>query len=83
MKQALKKLLTVFLLYTLLSVVQRIVFVCLYATPDAGVGQWLSAFAHGLPLDLSIAGYLSAIPALLIVASLAGGGRWVSVAEKI
>lgn len=83
MKQAFKKLLTVFLLYTLLSVVQRIVFVCLYATSDVGAGQWLSAFAHGLPLDLSIAGYLSAIPALLIVASLAGGGRWVSVAEKI
>lgn len=83
MKQALKKLLVIFLLYTLLSVAQRAVFVALYSTPDAGFGQWLAAFVHGLPLDFSIAGYLSAVPSLMLVAALAGAGRWISVVGKV
>lgn len=31
--------------------------------------EWLKVMGHGLPLDLSLAGYLSAIPGLLFVAS--------------
>ena len=83
MKLALRKLLTIFVLYTLLSVVQRGVFVAVYGTPEAGPGLWFSAFVHGLSLDFSIAGYLSVIPSLLILASLAGCGKWVRIVEKI
>lgn len=83
MKLALRKLLTIFVLYTLLSVVQRVVFVAVYGTPEAGPGLWFSAFVHGLSLDFSIAGYLSVIPSLLILASLAGCGKWVRIVEKI
>lgn len=73
------------MLYTLLGVAQRAVFELIYAnvTAEAGIGLWLGAFLHGLPLDLSIAGYLSAIPALLIIAATAGAGRWETWAERI
>lgn len=64
---------------------QRAVFEAVYAkvTADAGIGLWLGAFLHGLPLDMSIAGYLSAIPAFLIIAATAGAGRWEIRAERI
>ena len=37
---------------------------------DANPADYLQVMLHGLPLDLSIAGYLSVIPALLQIVSL-------------
>lgn len=39
----------------------------LYA--DASLGDYFRVMWHGLPLDLSLAGYLTAIPAFLLIAS--------------
>ena len=60
--------------FTLLFVVQKPLFMLLTPTP---AGQnidnlFSSAFEvmwHGLPLDLSLAGYFTIIPALLLIAS--------------
>ena len=37
---------------------------------------------HGLPLDLSMAGYLTLLPALLITISIWGGAKWLKVVWK-
>ena len=39
----------------------------LYA--DTPIGDWFNVVYHGLPLDLSLAGYLSILPGLLFIAS--------------
>ena len=63
-----------YFIFTLLFVVQKPLFMLLTPTP---AGQnidnlFSSAFEvmwHGLPLDLSLAGYFTIIPALLLIAS--------------
>ena len=59
-------LLAIFGLWVLLFVLQKPVFLLLYT---GGLVQALSVMWHGLPLDLSMAGYLSAIPGLLLFVS--------------
>ena len=75
MKSACKKLILTFLLFVALFALQRGVFVAIYShiEPKAAASQWLGAFIHGLPLDLSMAGYLSIIPAILIIVAMT---RW-------
>ena len=38
--------------------------------PDASCADWFSVIWHGLPLDLSLAGYLTAIPGFLFITSV-------------
>lgn len=53
-------------------VVQKPLFMLYYSSRYADVAwsDWLSVPLHGLPLDLSVAGYLTAIPGLLLVVSV-------------
>lgn len=85
MRQAVKKLIVTFLIFTALSVLQRAVFVLCYHSlePDAAFTQWLACFLHGLPLDLSIAGYLTVIPALLITVETSIGSHRLRIADRI
>lgn len=50
---------------------------------DSGVMDWLAVMWHGLPLDLSMAGYLTAIPALLLIVSVFVDGKWIAWTLKI
>ncbi len=59
-------LLATFGLWTIIFTLQKPVFLLLYA---GGVTQALSVMWHGLPLDFSMSGYLSAVPALLLLVS--------------
>jgi phosphoglycerol transferase MdoB-like AlkP superfamily enzyme len=72
MKERIYGLIQTYLLYVLFFVVQKPLFMLfhhsLYA--DTTFGQWLQVMWHGLPLDLSLAGYLSAIPAILYILSV-------------
>lgn len=85
MKQAVSKLLLTFLIFTALSILQRAIFALCYHSlaPEAGFSMWLASFWHGLPLDLSIAGYLTAIPSLLITAETFTGSRELRIADRI
>lgn len=85
MKQAIKKLVVTFLLFVALFMLQRAIFIISYHSlaPEEGFWQWMLAMVHGLPLDFSISGYLCIVPALLIMAALAGGGRSVVWMERI
>jgi phosphoglycerol transferase MdoB-like AlkP superfamily enzyme len=72
MKSRIIKLIFTFALFVLIFAVQKPLFmVChsaLYA--DATAAEWLEVVRHGLPLDLSIAGYLTVVPGLLLAASV-------------
>lgn len=63
------KLFLIFCIYTAILVVLRLAFMLAYwrIFGTYGAGEWLAAVAHGLPMDCSIAGYLSVVPALLCV----------------
>lgn len=69
MKKKILLLVFTFLLWTLIFVLQKPVFLMAYCR-EWGVFQNLFPVVwHGLPLDLSMAGYLTALPGLVLLAS--------------
>ena len=65
----------IYILFVLLFVIQKPLFMLFTIHPahqpiDSPVATAFSVMWHGLTLDLSIAGYLTAIPALLLIASI-------------
>ena len=71
MKRPIIKLITIYILFVALFIVQRTIFMAYYHNLFEGIGAsgFFGALWHGLPLDLSVAGYLTAIPGLLLTAS--------------
>lgn len=74
MKKRLQQFLTTYFLFVLLFVFQKPIFMVYYHEryADVSLGDYFSVMWHGLPLDLSLAGYLTIIPALLLLASTWG-----------
>ncbi len=68
-----------YLLMLLVFVLQKPLFMWYYGTlyADATTGDWLSVMVHGLPLDLSLAGYFTAIPGLMLIASVWTLSKWL------
>lgn len=64
--------LLLFLLWTLIGVLSKFVFLAVYASIIEGIStsDWWDVIWHGLVLDVAIAGYLTIIPALIFIASL-------------
>ena len=62
----------VFILWTLVGVIGKLVFLAVYASIIDGIcaSDWWDVIRHGLVLDVAIAGYLTIIPALIIIALL-------------
>lgn len=58
-------LVSTFVLWTLFFVVQKPLFLLIYG----GLANVLDVVWHGLPLDMSMAGYLTAVPALVLTIS--------------
>ncbi len=44
---------------------------------DVAAKEWWNVIIHGLPLDFSMAGYLSILPGLLLIASVWHVGKWL------
>lgn len=71
------------LMWTLFFALDHLLFMALYIKPTGDHSRWamLSAWSelawHGLPMDLSMAAYLTVIPGLLTIAKLWTRGRWV------
>ena len=74
----------VFLLWTLLGVVSKVAFVALYFTllDIDGIGSLLLVLWHGLRLDVAVAAYLTAVPGLLLVASVWCPARFLRLSWK-
>lgn len=71
MKDRLIGLIKTYILFVCIFILQKPIFILYYNTLYAGV-SWTDTFKviwNGLPLDLSLAGYLTAIPGLLFIAS--------------
>ncbi len=66
MKHKIYLIVATFVAWTLVFVLQKPVFLLFYA---GGLADLPAVVAHGLPLDLSMAGYLTAVPALLLLLS--------------
>ena len=71
MKKRIIQFLTTYFLFVLLFVLQKPLFMVYYHDlyADVSFGDYFSVMWHGLPLDLSLAGYLTAIPGLILIAS--------------
>ena len=71
MKRRIIQFLSTYFLFVLLFVLQKPIFMAYYHDlyTDASLGDYFSVMWHGLPLDLSLAGYLTAIPGLILIAS--------------
>lgn len=80
-------LLKFFLCYVItvaIFVVQKVVFMLVYWNLYSGspATDILSVVAHGLPMDLSVAGYITIIPALLVIASAWSSGKTIAKVER-
>ena len=72
MKDRLIGFIKTYCLFVCIFVLQKPLFMLFYESlyPDASCADWFSVMWHGLPLDLSLAGYLTAIPGFLFIASV-------------
>lgn len=71
MKERLIGLIKTYILFVCIFILQKPLFILYYSSLYAGI-SWTDPFKviwNGLPLDLSLAGYLTAIPGLLFIAS--------------
>ena len=71
MKERLIGFLKTYFLFVCIFALQKPFFMLFYRPLYEGVSwtEWLGVMWHGLPLDLSLAGYLTAIPGLLFIRS--------------
>lgn len=69
MKKRIIQFLTTYFLFILLFVLQKPIFMVYYHDlyTNASLGDYFRVMWHGLPLDLSLAGYLTAIPGILLI----------------
>ena len=70
----------IFVLWTLVGMAGKIVFMLFYAglLDGTSAADWLSVLWHGLRLDIAIAGYLTMLPALLLIVTLWHNSRIVT-----
>lgn len=71
MKERLIGFFKTYFLFVCIFILQKPVFMFFYHSlyGDASWADWFKVMWHGLPLDLSLAGYLTAIPGLLFIVS--------------
>ena len=70
----------VFAATVVMMAVQKPVFMAYYAVEAAGAGLrgWIDVLWHGLTLDMTVAGYVTALPILVTLLSL-----WLRLPEKV
>ena len=83
MKKALKRFITVYVVFVAIFVVAKLLFLLIYSPSDVSAADWLDVVLHGLPMDLCVAGYLSVVPGLLQIVRLWTSGRWPALTLKI
>lgn len=72
MKQRVLILFTIFFFFVLFFLVEKSVFMVVHSSIGGGIStsDFFRALYHGLPLDFSTSGYLTALPALLLTTSV-------------
>ncbi len=71
MRERLIGFIKTYFLFVCIFALQKPLFMLFYHSlyPDASCADWFEVILHGLPLDLSLAGYLTVIPGFLFIAS--------------
>jgi len=72
MKRRVLLLFVIFVFFILVFFFQKTLFVLMHGKVNGGVGffDFIDILSHGLPIDMSVSGYLTIIPALLLLASV-------------
>lgn len=72
MFRTLARILAFFILYLLIFILLKPVFMVVYASlmGDITVADWFKVIYHGLPMDCSMAGYFTIVPALLTIIAI-------------
>lgn len=85
MKQALKKFILVFILFIAFFIFQKLLFIIFYhnLSEKATLHGVSAVIYNGLSMDCSIAGYLSVLPGMAIIAEQWITKRWLMTAQKI
>lgn len=85
MRNAIIRFLATFLVFLLIFILQKPLFVAVYHSlyPGLGFGGLLSVIWHGLAVDLSMAAYLTLIPGLLTAAALVMDSHWIVTVGRI
>ena len=85
MKRCLVALLQLYVYWLVVFVIQKPLFMAWYAGMyrERGLLDWLSVAWHGLPLDFSLAGYLTTVPALLMIGRTWLHHRYVGVLMRV
>lgn len=84
MKKALLKFLSIYILFLAVFIFMKPIFLMLYASIiEASPADWFAVIRHGFAMDLSVAGYLTVIPGLLLVAQLISKAKWIRQAMDI
>lgn len=78
MKKKLLFLFAVFGATLLLMALQKPVFLAWYAVDSVGAKAWLQVLWHGLSLDATVAGYVTALPLVATLVSL-----WVPLSTRV
>ncbi len=75
----------VYILFLLIFMFQKPLFVWLYHNllPDASFADIVAVMHHGMMLDCSIAGYLTLIPGILLITSVWCSGKWLRITARI
>ncbi|MCS2405159.1 LTA synthase family protein [Bacteroides salyersiae] len=85
MKRRLIQFITTYFLFVFIFILQKPIFMAYYYTLYNKVSwtDWFSVIGHGLPLDLSLAGYLTILPGLLLIASAWTDSRILQLIRRI
>lgn len=79
MKNKLYTLLKIYAAFTLIFALQKPLFMLYHYSLYKGcaISEWLKVIFNGLPLDFSMAGYLTVIPVLMTLISIWYEGKWL------
>lgn len=72
MKRRILLAISIFIFFILIFFVQKIIFIVAHGSANGGVNstEVIDILRHGLSLDMSVSGYLTVIPMLLLIASI-------------
>lgn len=84
MKNKVIQFITTYLLFIILFLIQKPLFMLYYSNlyKEASLADYISVMWHGLKLDASIAGYLTALPGLILIASLWTTPKVITYVQK-
>ncbi len=85
MSKSLLRILAFFGIYLLIFILLKPVFMAVYSSVmgDISAADRLNVIWHGLPMDCSMAGYFTIIPALLTIAGIWTDSRALRVANQV